>query len=573
MSTSAPAPKKAKKAEGSAASGDGDESRDYDAETQKALEEIDACQNEIDALNEKASEEILKVEQKYNKLRKPFFEKRNDLIKKIPNFWVTAFVNHPQISAILDEEEEESLHFLSKLEVEEFEDIKSGYRIKFYFDENPYFENDVLIKEFHLGSSGDPASQSTPIKWKEDMDLTKRHKQRQSQMKSSRKRAHEQPRTFFNWFTDHGDASADDIAEVIKDDMWPNPLQYFLVPDIEVENGLEGDEDESDEEEGGDAVVVVEEEGEGDEDDEDDDGEDDGERKDGRTPNVGEREEAIKEATVSRRPPGHPAEIYGPLGRGAKPLRAQKTQRNLRKPTSVPPAAACALPPLRTSRPACAQRTHERARTDGTSAQAAVETRESASGCDDAAAALPAVEAPLFLSSGAGVLRANARYRNTCCRCYCCCGGRAELLSPVSSACAVVGAGNHAACAVPRLRRRRLEEVERAASSARLDASPSRALLAGCGCQADNDEHAAKMCDADVEPSPASPQKPPLSRAQSIVDELLDEINVGLHKQRPARRFSADSDACATDSSILSAASIRAEVRCYSRQQLAAKGT
>lgn len=54
------------------------------------LEQIDACQNEIDALNEKASEEILKVEQKYNKLRKPFFEKRNEIIKNIPNFWVTA---------------------------------------------------------------------------------------------------------------------------------------------------------------------------------------------------------------------------------------------------------------------------------------------------------------------------------------------------------------------------------------------------------------------------------------------------------------------------------------------------
>lgn len=64
--------------------------REYDPETQKALEEIDTCQNEIDSLNEKASEEILKVEQKFNKLRKPFFEKRNDLIKKIPNFWVTA---------------------------------------------------------------------------------------------------------------------------------------------------------------------------------------------------------------------------------------------------------------------------------------------------------------------------------------------------------------------------------------------------------------------------------------------------------------------------------------------------
>lgn len=47
-------------------------------------------------LNEQASEEILKVEQKYNKLRQPFFQKRSDLIAKIPNFWVTTFVNHPQ---------------------------------------------------------------------------------------------------------------------------------------------------------------------------------------------------------------------------------------------------------------------------------------------------------------------------------------------------------------------------------------------------------------------------------------------------------------------------------------------
>ncbi len=34
------------------------------------------------------------------------------------------------------------------------------------------------------------------------------------------------------------------VLQVIKDDMWPNPLQYFLVPDVDVgENGMEGDED------------------------------------------------------------------------------------------------------------------------------------------------------------------------------------------------------------------------------------------------------------------------------------------------------------------------------------------
>ena len=39
------------------------------------------------------------------------------------NFW--------QVSALLNEEDEEALQYLTKVEVQEFEDIKSGYRIKF----------------------------------------------------------------------------------------------------------------------------------------------------------------------------------------------------------------------------------------------------------------------------------------------------------------------------------------------------------------------------------------------------------------------------------------------------------
>lgn len=47
-------------------------------------------QSSLDNLNEIASEEILKVEQKYNQQRKPYFEQRSELIKKIANFWVTV---------------------------------------------------------------------------------------------------------------------------------------------------------------------------------------------------------------------------------------------------------------------------------------------------------------------------------------------------------------------------------------------------------------------------------------------------------------------------------------------------
>uniref|UniRef100_A0AAQ5X3R4 SET nuclear proto-oncogene b n=1 Tax=Amphiprion ocellaris TaxID=80972 RepID=A0AAQ5X3R4_AMPOC len=237
-------------------------------EQQEAIEHIDEVQNEIDRLNEQASEEILKVEQKYNKLRQPFFQKRSELIAKIPNFWVTTFVNHPQVSALLGEEDEEALHYLSRVEVTEFEDIKSGYRIDFYFDENPYFENKVLSKEFHLNESGDPSSKSTEIKWKSGKDLTKRSSQTHN--KAGRKRQHEEPESFFTWFTDHADAGADELGEVIKDDIWPNPLQYYLVPDMDDEEG-EGEDDEEDEE----GLEDIDEEGDEDgEEDEEDDGED-----------------------------------------------------------------------------------------------------------------------------------------------------------------------------------------------------------------------------------------------------------------------------------------------------------
>ena len=50
---------------------------------------------------------------------------------KIPKFGVTTFDNHPQVSAQLGEENEEALHYLTRVKVTEFENIKSGYRTDF----------------------------------------------------------------------------------------------------------------------------------------------------------------------------------------------------------------------------------------------------------------------------------------------------------------------------------------------------------------------------------------------------------------------------------------------------------
>ena len=92
---------------------------------------------------------------------------------KIQNFCITTFDKHPQVSAQLGEKDEEALQYLTRVKVTEFENIKSGYRIHFYFDENPYFENKIFSKEFHLNASEDPSSKSTKIKWKSKKDLMK----------------------------------------------------------------------------------------------------------------------------------------------------------------------------------------------------------------------------------------------------------------------------------------------------------------------------------------------------------------------------------------------------------------
>jgi hypothetical protein len=213
-------------------------------ETQATIERIDDIQSDIDSLNDKASEEILQVEKKYNKLREPFYKKRGDDIASIEAFWVTAFINHPQISALLNEKDEEALAYLKNIHVSENDDIKSGYKIIFEFKENPFFSNTTLEKELKLNDSGEPECTSTTINWKPGKSLVAANGAAKNQSLDSE--------SFFQWFADN--SGADELGEIIKDDLWPNPLQYYLATEGEMEDAEDDDEegDFEDEEEDGD---------------------------------------------------------------------------------------------------------------------------------------------------------------------------------------------------------------------------------------------------------------------------------------------------------------------------------
>ena len=81
-----------------------DEQQDFDMKTQKALEEMDALQNEMDILSINGEAESMKVEMEYIKQKKPYTDKRNEIIKKMPNFWINTFMNHPVTHSLIAEE-------------------------------------------------------------------------------------------------------------------------------------------------------------------------------------------------------------------------------------------------------------------------------------------------------------------------------------------------------------------------------------------------------------------------------------------------------------------------------------
>lgn len=48
--------------------------------------------------------------------------------------------------------------------------------------------------------------------------------------------------SFFLWYEDNVDAGSDDIAEVLREDIWHNPLQYYLVADAEPDEPVGAEE-------------------------------------------------------------------------------------------------------------------------------------------------------------------------------------------------------------------------------------------------------------------------------------------------------------------------------------------
>ncbi|CAH7117265.1 testis-specific Y-encoded-like protein 5 [Phodopus roborovskii] len=183
-----------------------------------SMDTLETVQLKLETMNAQADRAYLRLSRKFGQLRLHHLERRNLLIQSIPGFWGQAFQNHPQLSTFLNTKDKEVLSYLNRLEVEELGLARLGYKIKFYFGRNPYFQNKVLVKEYGCGPSGQVVSRSAPIQWLPGHDL-----------QSLSKESPENNGSFFGWFSNHSSIESDKIVEIINEDLWPNPLQYYLI--------------------------------------------------------------------------------------------------------------------------------------------------------------------------------------------------------------------------------------------------------------------------------------------------------------------------------------------------------
>ncbi|XP_059979330.1 putative testis-specific Y-encoded-like protein 3 [Lagenorhynchus albirostris] len=184
------------------------------------VDPLEAIQWELEAVSAQAGRAYLRLERRFGRMHRLHLARRSFIIQNIPGFWVTTFLNHPQLSAMISPRGEDMLCYLMNLEVREHRHARTGCKFKFSFWSNPYFRNKVIVKKYECRSLGRVVSIASRICWpwgQEPPTLVHRNR--------------DTIHSFFSWFSKHSLPEADRVAQIIKEDLWPNPLQYYLLWD------------------------------------------------------------------------------------------------------------------------------------------------------------------------------------------------------------------------------------------------------------------------------------------------------------------------------------------------------
>ncbi|XP_060149120.1 testis-specific Y-encoded protein 3-like [Globicephala melas] len=181
-----------------------------------SLEALKVLQLQLESVNRECSRQHFRLKVTTLRRRKPYLEHRSTIIQSIPGFWVKVFVNHPRMSAMISTQDKDMLSYMTNLKVEELTYPSDYRKIMLFFRKNPFFQNEVVVKEYLIEATGYRASHLAPIQW---------HRHFEEEVYS--RRHSNSSLNFFNWFSDHSCVGSSRIAEIIGEDLWTNPLRYY----------------------------------------------------------------------------------------------------------------------------------------------------------------------------------------------------------------------------------------------------------------------------------------------------------------------------------------------------------
>jgi len=199
----------------------------------------------------------------------PFYEKRREKLKSIPNFWTTVLQNDTMFFRVYGNHPEdlEALKYLEDIHVSRHKPDPRAYTLEFHFKENPFFSDKVLSKEYKLKNapSGevvdgiydsmlsfnpdrDIVVSSQRINWKNDkMNLCKKYPLPAAVDEDDDMGDGPDQGSFFNFFE-----SIDDELEFgahFAGEIFASPIMYFKgevdedEEDDEISSSEDGDSD------------------------------------------------------------------------------------------------------------------------------------------------------------------------------------------------------------------------------------------------------------------------------------------------------------------------------------------
>ncbi|KAL2534075.1 Nucleosome assembly protein 1-2 [Abeliophyllum distichum] len=205
----------------------------------KRVEALKEIQSQHDELEAKFFEERAALEDKYQKLYEPLYSKRYEIVngvvevedqgedktkedKGVPDFWLMAMKTNEILAEEISERDEETLKYLKDIKWCRIDNPK-GFKLEFFFDNNPFFKNSVLTKTYHMIDDEEPILEKaigTEIEWYPGKCLTqkvlkKKPKKGSKNVKPITKT--EKCESFFNFFNPpEVPENDDDIDEDLK---------------------------------------------------------------------------------------------------------------------------------------------------------------------------------------------------------------------------------------------------------------------------------------------------------------------------------------------------------------------